>query len=177
MTNMYNILKDCCADPLSVREFAVDLATAIQIGDLCWLDTDDVKPASHTNRWTGSLAGTRGKLAEKFCGVALSAHAANDAKITKVRVACRAVVRVPVGSATTFEIGDHVCGSQDGANSYLMAQQVEKVTGTNPLTGNPNESMAIGRVSKRETSSVSIVEFEVQGRPVAGGGVRAFLTS
>lgn len=181
----YNILKDVVADPLSIREFLVDSGVAIEIGDLCWMDkptpvaptaTYSVKPASSTDLWTGSLAGTQGKLAEKFVGVALSKKVSTDTVTNKVRVACRAVVRMTCVSAA-FEIGDHVCGSRDASNNYLLAKTVEKVTGTNPLTGNPNESMAIGRVSKREASAVTIVEFEIMGRSVAGGGVRAFLTS
>lgn len=177
MTSAYNVLKDLAADPLSIREFAVDAATVIEIGDLCWQDVNDVKNAAHADLWTGSLAGTRGRFAEKFVGVAISAHSAADgANVTKVRVASRAVVRMAVGTATTFEIGDHVIGSRDGVTNTLLDQTVEKQTGTSGTT-DPNDTMAIGRVSQREASSVSMVQFEIQGRGVAGGGVRAFLTS
>ena len=170
----YPILTDIVADPLRIREYAVDAATVIAIGDLCWLDADDVKPASHTNLWTGSLAGARGKLAEWFVGVALSAHAANAREQT-VRVASQAVVRMSCDSST-FEIGDLVGGMQDGSSSFLKAQHVGRIA-PSAVTGTFTTSMAIGRVSKREATAVTIVNFEIMGRGVAGGGLRAFLTS
>ena len=52
------------------RLFAVDSSTVIEIGDLLWLDTDDVKPASDLT-WNTDLATTQADFASKIglcCG-------------------------------------------------------------------------------------------------------------
>jgi hypothetical protein len=49
---------------------AVDSSTIIEIGDLVWLDTDDVKPASDVS-YSGGLAATQETFQTKFLGVAM----------------------------------------------------------------------------------------------------------
>jgi hypothetical protein len=167
MANVFRGRWDTKSNPKGVKEYAVDTAVAVEVGDLMWLDTDDAKPASHANLWTGTEAGARGNLADKFIGIAVSGHAANDTTVTSVRVAGKGVWSMPVGTPATFEVGDHV-GGDKAAGSTLLAQSVEKVT---------DESTAIGRVAKRYPANTSIVHFEILGRGEAGGGNRAFRTS
>lgn len=166
MTDVMRKVKDFRADPASIREFSVDASVTIEIGDLVWLDTDDIKPASNTACWTGSLAGTQGKLAEKFAGVAMSRLESTAAGT--VRVATRGVFKFPLGTATTWEVGALIGGVRDGSNNYLLDQQVDVVT---------EPALALGKATKRATVSSSEIEFEIVGRTAAGGGFRAFLTS
>lgn len=160
MADVMRIVKDLRAEPQAIRSYPVDLTTVIEIGDLCWLDGNDVKNAAHANLWEATEAATRRKLARKFVGAAQSAHDANDAAVTTVRVAGRGVARYPVGTATTFEFGDLVGGDQDGANNVLLDQSVQK-------TADPQE--AIGRVVEQHTVAASAVLFEFAARDVAGG--------
>lgn len=171
MTNVMRKRWDFKANPAWILEFPVDANVGVEIGDLMWLDTDDAKPASSTSLWTGTLAGTRGKLAEKFLGVAMSSHGSTDPAGT-VRVACRGVFALPVTTATTFEVGDRVSGSRDGSNNYLLDQEVEKAADS-PA----NQNIFIGKAVKRYSSNTSIVEVEIAGSVVAGGGMKAFLSS
>lgn len=173
MTDIMRKVWDNAANPADLVEYAVDSATAIEIGDLLWLDVDDVKPASATGLWTGGLAGTQGNLAMKFAGVAASAHDANDTAVTTVRVYRQGTFRFPLTTAAALEVGDLIAGSRNGSTNVLHAQQVDRIANNQVNQGN-----AIGRVAKRSgTSTVSVAEFEILASTVPGGGFRAFLTS
>jgi hypothetical protein len=170
MTNVHRERWDARANPKGIKEFDVDATVAIEAGDMVWQDGDDAKPVSSTALWTGSLAGTRGKGAEKFVGIAMSAKQ-DVTKAGKVRVGGRGVYSMPCDSAT-FEVGDLVTFAQDGANNYLKAQHVVK------LADSPaNQGLAIGRVVKRYANATTLVEFEILGAAEPGGGRKAFLTS
>jgi len=156
------------ANPYGLVEMAVDAAVGVEAGDLIWLDTDDAKPFSHAGLWTGTAAGSQGKAAEKFAGVAHSAHVAGDALVTTIRVATRGTHGFPLQTAAAFEVGDLVGPSKHPSSNLLQAQVVDKVS---------NESFAIGRAQKRYASAVAFIEFEIFTRIAAGGGVRNYLTS
>ena len=170
MADVMRKVKDFRADPAGIREFAVDASIQIEIGDLVWLNGDDVRPASHTSLWTGGLAGTQGNLAHKFAGVAMSGI--NSTSAGFVRVATRGVFRYIVTTGATFEVGNLISGSRDGSNNYLHDQQVDKLT-----DNQTNQGLAIGRVTKRELVSTTQVEFEILSSVAPGGGFRAYLTS
>lgn len=170
MADVMRKVKDFRADPAGIREFAVDASVQIEIGDLVWLDGDDVKPASSTGLWTGGIAGTLGNLAHKFAGVAMSAL--NSTAAGFVRVATRGVFKFTVTTGATFEVGNLISGSRNGSNNYLHDQQVDKLT-----DNQANQGSAIGRVTKRETVSTTQVEFEILSSVAPGGGSKAFLTS
>lgn len=161
---------DVKSNPKGQMTFAIDSATTVAVGDLMWHDTDDAKPASHTNLWTGTEAGSAGKLAEKFLGVARSAHSSSSPNLyvanrTTIEVETMGVYEYPCTSAT-FEVGDLVRGKKDTGNSFL-AQEVEKTT---------VESLAIGKVVKRYATATTRVEFQILG-VVNPGGRKAFLSS
>ena len=178
MTNVYRGRWDGQANPKAIKEYPIASADVIDIGDLMWWDRANsvARVFSHANAWTGSLAGSRGKVAENFLGSAMSAHVANDANVTTVRIAGRSTFSYPVGTAATFEIGDLVTADQDGSDNLLLAQSVEKLTGTVGL-GLGEPSLCIGKVAKRDASSASTVEIEFMGINEPGGGIRALLTS
>ena len=170
MANVMRKIKDFKADPAAIREFAVDASVTIEVGDLLWYTGDDVRPMSHSDIWTGTLAGSEGKAAEKFAGVAMSAK--SSAVADKVRVACRGVFKFPLDAAATAEIGDLVKVSRDGSSNFFLDQTVTKMTNT-PA----NQGSAIGIVAQREATAVNDLLVEFQSSVVEGGGAKAFLTS
>lgn len=171
---------DSVANPKSLKEYAVLTADAIAVGDLCWFDkrTQTVKPFSHTDAWTGSTAGSQGKVAENFVGVAMSAHAANDALNLKVRIAARGVFGYPLTTAAIMEVGDYIVASKDPAGSLLFAQQVDK--GALSAADEPSNlarETCIGKAAERSTVAVSVIDVEIQGVREAGAGPRQYLLS
>ena len=172
---------DSRANPKSVKEYTVPNDVAVEIGDLMWLDRRPTlpvvaRPASDALLWTGTLAGSQGKLAELFLGVAMSAKIANDGN-TKVRIAGKGVYSFTVTTPTTFEIGDLVGGSRDGSSNALLDQEVVRIGAPGTVLGALTESMAIGAAAKKYATATSIVEIEILGRAEAGGGIKAFLSS
>jgi hypothetical protein len=63
--------------PVSLQAYPVDSATAITAGDMLFLDTDDVKPAS-SFAWDTNIATTQAGFAAVYVGVAVNDHAANS---------------------------------------------------------------------------------------------------
>lgn len=163
--NMQRVRINRVDNPMSVKEFAVDAATEIEVGDLCWIDSDDVKPASATELWSTDGDTTISRLAKWFVGVAVSSHQANDTKVTTVRVAGRGVAEFPLNTPTTLEIGNLIGGVKAAGNA-LEDQVVKKVT---------NREFAIGRVFKRGTS-LSQAMFEFAGRADPGALFEGFIT-
>jgi hypothetical protein len=128
------------------RLFAVDSSTVIEIGDLLWLDTDDVKPASDLT-WNTDLATTQADFAAKFAGIAMQASA--EGETDEVRVATTGIFEFACDAAT-FEVGDKInCAKQTG--NALENQKVAAVS-SNP----------IGKVAKREPSNSTSVLVEIR---------------
>ena len=161
---------DHAANPKGLKEYPVAAATVIAVGDLCIWDPVTLKilPASSTTLWGSNEATSRVNLADKFVGIAHSAHAAAGDEGDMVRVGGRGVYSMPVGTAVAFEIGDWVGGDKDSGGNFLYAQSVEKVT---------VHDEAIGLVVRRYAAATGIVEFEIKGLHELGGGQRQFLTS
>lgn len=172
---------DAMANPRGTKNYAVLSADAITIGDLCWFDkrTQTVKAFSHTDAWTGSTAGSQGKVAENFVGVALSAHSANDTTVTTVRIESKGTFDHPLDSSAIVEIGDLVTPAKDPAGNFLYAQRVAK----GAIGADPNEptafarEIAIGKIAVRSTVAVSDVVYEIFGMRDAGATPKMYLTS
>lgn len=103
----------------------VDSATVIEKGDLVYLDTDDVKPASSFT-WDTDLATTQAAFAAAFLGVAHEQSASGDTDPISVDLSPDAVYEFDVASAT-YEVGDMLGPDKDGGNNKLMDQQLEAV--------------------------------------------------
>lgn len=129
------------------RYFDVNSATVIEIGDLCWLDTDDVKPASDFT-WNASLAQTQEDFALKFIGMSADRSRSDDTD--QVAVDKNGVKEFTCASAT-FEIGDLV-GPAKASGNALENQKVAAVA---------LKAQAIGRVAKRYASATTTVEVEI----------------
>jgi hypothetical protein len=132
------------------RLFAVDAATVIEIGDLLWLDTDDVKPASDLT-WNTDLATTQADFAASFAGVAMEASPAGAS--AEVRVATTGVFEFDC-EAATFEVGDKI-NCAKGSGDFLEDQKVVAVS------ANP-----IGKVARREPSASSKLLAEIRASVV-----------
>ena len=87
---------------------AVDSATAIAMGDLVYLDTDDAKPAS-SETWSSDLATTQANFNNHFLGIAQADHAANSG----------AVLDFPVDISPT-SVYEMVCDSETHEISDML---------------------------------------------------------
>lgn len=110
---------------VQLHKVRVDSGTVIEAGDLVFLDTDDVKPASDFT-WTTDLATTQGNFAAVFLGVAHQQSADGDTEDVSVDLSPHAVYEFDVNSAT-YEIGGTL--GPDESSSTLMNQQLEAATG------------------------------------------------
>lgn len=130
------------------RYFDVDSATVIEIGDMAWLDTDDVKPASDFT-WNTSLAQTQADFKAKFIGMSADRSRAGDTDQVGVD---KNGVKEFTCAAATFEVGDLV-GPAKASGNALENQKVVSVA---------SEDYAIGRVAKRYSSSTTTVEIDIR---------------
>ena len=135
---------------------AIDSATAIEIGDLVWLDTDDAKPAS-AQADQGSETANQEKFADKFLGMAMQRSRSGDT--SPIRVATTGVFELDCPSGT-FELGDLLGADENAAGNALLNQQVAKVTASR---------YAIARVAKREASAGTSVLVDVRSTVMTGG--------
>ena len=134
---------------------AVDSATVIEIGDLLFLDTDDVKPAS-SKTWSANLAGTQDLFADKFLGVAMQRSRSGDT--TQIRVATAGVFEFDCASVVA-ELGDAIGPASNSGGTALEDQKVAKVS---------NLNYAIGRVAKREATASTTLLVSIQSTLMAG---------
>jgi hypothetical protein len=128
----------------------VDSAVVIEHGDLCYLNTDDVRPAGYDANadgtgelWATSENVTQLAFKEVFLGVALQASRSGDTD--EIQVATEGIFLFDCASAT-FEIGDYVCPAKTSGNN-LENQKVKKTL---------EHEIAIGRVWKRGTSVTKV---------------------
>jgi hypothetical protein len=135
---------------------AVDSATVIEIGDLLWLDADDVKPASQLAD-QASEAMNQYLFSQLFMGVAMQQSRAGDTD--PIRVATLGVFEFICPSAS-FEVGALVGADECAAGTSLLDQQV---------VGVANGALAIGRVHRRQASAVTTVWVQIQSTIKHGG--------
>ncbi len=108
---------------VQLHKLRVDSATVIEAGDLLFLDTDDVKPASDFT-WDTDLATTQAAFAASFVGVAHQQSASGDTDDVSVDLSPNSVYEFDV-AAGTYEVGDAL--GPDELSSALMDQQLEAV--------------------------------------------------
>ena len=134
--------------PQLLIKCAVDSATVIEVGDLVWLDTDDVKPATSFT-WDTNLATTQAAFAATFLGVAQEASASGSTGEISVDVSPLAVYELDAASST-YEIGDPLGPDQTGSGSSatMMDQQLESAV----------PASAVARCVKRRATAGTSVE-------------------
>jgi hypothetical protein len=130
---------------------AVDETTVIEIGDLVYLETDDVRPASQQTDQATEEA-NQSLLASKFAGVAM--QRSRDGDTTPIRVATSGVFEMACPSGT-FEVGDLVGASEATSGTALEDQQVESVV---------RPELAIGLVAKRVATNDTRVLVQIASR-------------
>lgn len=130
----------------------VDSTIVIEAGDMCFLNTDDVRPASSFTYVTGNLDATQANFAAKFVGVAMDKSDSGDT--AEITIQKSGVFEFACASAT-FEFGDLVGPDDNATPDALLDQQVIGI--------GENGVGAIGRVVKRysvATTSVLVELFE-----------------
>ena len=135
---------------------AVQSATVIAIGDLVYLDGDNIKPAASLPN-QGSPTANQQLFSEKFLGVAMQRSLAGNT--TPVRVATTGVFEFDCGTGT-FELGDLIGAAENTAANGLQSQQVIKVSPA---------KYAVGRVAKRAPQPVSDVLVDIRSTIMTGG--------
>lgn len=108
---------------VQLARLRVDSGTVIEAGDMVFLDSDDVKPASDFT-WTTDLATTQALFAAAFLGIAHQQSADGDTDDISVDLSPHAVYEFDVNAAT-YEVGDAL--GPDENSSALMDQQLEAV--------------------------------------------------
>jgi len=134
----------------------VDSGQVIEIGDLVYLEVDDVRAVSSQSD-QGSKAANQETMHDKFLGVAMQASAAWST--TPIRIATSGVFEFEC-SSETFEIGDLIGGHEDGTGTQLLQQVVEGVA---------TENLAIGRCAKRVPTASDRVLVDVVSTIARGG--------
>ena len=114
---------------VQLHKLRVDSGTIIEAGDLVFLDTDDVKPASEF-AWDTDLPTTQASFAAVFLGVAHQQSADGDTDDVSIDLSPHAVYEFDVNSAT-YEVGDTL--GPDESSSTLMNQQLEAAVGTSSI--------------------------------------------
>ena len=133
----------------------VDSATAIEIGDLVYLDTDDAKPASaQANQ--GSKAANQEAFHDVFAGVAMQRSRSGDT--APIRVATSGVFEFDCASGT-FEVGA-LLGAAQPSGTTLKDQQVES---------GATENLAVGRCAKRLNPAGTHILVDIASTVLYGG--------
>lgn len=134
----------------------VDSGQIVEIGDLVYLEVDDVRAVS-SQADQGTLVANQEAMHDKFLGVAMQASEAGST--VSIRVATSGVFELQCVSET-FEIGDLVGGREDGTGTQLLQQAVEGVAA---------ENLAIGRCAKRVPAAANQVLIDLVSTITRGG--------
>ena len=134
---------------------AVDAATVIEIGDLVYQETDDVRPASQQADQGTKLANQE-LFSNKFLGVAMQRSRAGET--APIRVATTGVFEFDCPN-TAFELGDMVGVDENAAGDALLNQQVAKVAAA---------KYAVGRDAKRQSATTTVL-VDIRSTVMTGG--------
>lgn len=134
----------------------VDVSTVVEIGDIVWMDVDDVKPASAQSD-QGTELGNQQMLHDAFLGVAMQASPSGVSQ--PIRVATTGVFEFDCVS-TALEVGDLIAPDEDGAGAALLNQTVAKVA---------SAGAAIGRCAKRVNPAGTRVLVDIVSSILRGG--------
>ena len=130
--------------PSTVLELPVDAAIGIEIGDLCYLATDDVRPASSQVDQTSETLNQL-EFARNFLGIAVSRDTATATVAGVVRVQTTGIFQLTCAS-DTYEVGNYVAADEDTGGTFLEDQQVKKTADRNSAIG-----IVVARVASADT--------------------------
>ena len=129
---------------VQLHKLRVDSGTVLEAGDLVFLDSDDVKPASAFT-WDTNLATTQSSFAASFIGVAHQQSANGDTDDVSVDLSPQAVYEYDVDPAT-YEVGDAL--GPDELSAALMDQQLEAVG---------SDTLGIARAAEYKAATASLL--------------------
>ncbi|HTL52334.1 MAG TPA: hypothetical protein VL860_07170 [Planctomycetota bacterium] len=132
----------------------VDSSTALEKGDLVFLDTDDIKPAA-VFTWTTDEATTRVNYVAKHIGVSGTRHAANAGATNNHLVHADGLFFFDA-EAATYEVGDRVGPAKDTGNA-LLTTKLKKVTADN---------QAVGYVIEKSGANATTIKVRIKQRLV-----------
>ena len=141
------------ADPKRVEAHPVDSAQTIDIGELCYLATNDARPADQAT-YGADLTITQANFAKLFIGVAMDTSESGDT--AKIAIATEGIFEL-ICAAAQFEIGDLVGVDDNTGGTALLPAQVI-ATAENGAIG------AIGRVVRQYTANTTRVLVELLPR-------------
>jgi len=105
----------------TLRSYPVASATVINIGDMVWTNSGEVKAAGDFT-WTTDLATTRANFAALFVGIARTPSAAGETTNVQVDVSPEAVYEIDQASAA-IDIGTPIGPAKQSGN-LLESQKV-----------------------------------------------------
>ncbi|OYW24852.1 MAG: hypothetical protein B7Z55_00980 [Planctomycetales bacterium 12-60-4] len=132
---------------VELHKLRVDSDTILSAGDLVYLDTDDVKPASDFP-FTTDLDTTRGNFAAVFLGVCHQASAAGETADVSIDLSPLSVYEFDV-DASTFEVGSKL--ACDGDSDGLTNQQLAQVS---------SAALAIARAAEFKAAAASLLRVQ-----------------
>jgi len=135
---------------------AVDSAVVIEIGDLLYLNTDDVRPASSQADGDGETVNQE-TFADNFIGVA--AQQSRNGDTDEIRVDTAGVFEFICASAT-YEVGDNIGVDENADGDGLCDQTVAAVA---------DAAYAIAKVARRATSATTTLFVEIESTVMHGG--------
>ncbi|MCG8448909.1 MAG: DUF2190 family protein [Pirellulales bacterium] len=128
----------------------------VNIGDLLYLDGNNVKPAANQPN-QGTVDANQELFHDNFVGVAMQASTGDQSE--NVRIATSGVFEYDCASAT-FEVGDLLGSADDGSGTALEGQIVVAVA-------TPN--LAVGRCVKQVSPAGTKVLVDIVSTVVRGG--------
>lgn len=147
---MPNVGRQRNADRWRVTQFPVDTAQVIEVGDMVFQSTDDIRAADQFTYVTGSLSRTQANFRRDFMGIALEGSTSTESRA--ISVAQKGVFSMACASAA-FEIGDRV-GSDDNAGATALLNQQVIALGA-------NAHGSIGKVHERVGAAATSVLIEI----------------
>lgn len=135
-------------DALNVAYFDFDGSIEVNVGDLMYHDSDDVKPAS-SQADQGSAGANQDLFAPLFAGVAGDSRKSGDTQALTDFLVWTDVIATYDCVSDTYEVGDYVTVTEVTAGTSLEDQKLEKTT---------DETRAIGRCVKRVGTAATRVK-------------------
>jgi len=132
---------------VELHRLRVESDTVLEPGDLVFLDTDNVKPASDFP-FTTDLATTRANFAAAFLGICHQASAMGETDDVSIDLSPLSVYEYEVDSET-FEVGSLL--APDGDSDSIEAQRLAKVA---------NAGHAIARAAEYKASAATLLRVQ-----------------
>jgi hypothetical protein len=153
-------------DPNPVQVYA-KASTAIEPGDMLWLNNDGYAEPASTFPWTTNLATTQANFHPKFLGISMDKRLASQTTPGLINVATRGRYRVPCSTDTNARNVGTLYGPGKASGNALESRVCAVVTGAN---------LAVGVLAKPKAADDTVVEIEVVSS-ILHRGVQNIVTS